>query len=248
MWGSSGARRLGRRIARHFSCATSSGFEASETLQFPSADSMFSSRWAPFSGRPRFAPRPSGAAIPGGRNASVQKMDDQPTTRRLGTGFASSPRASVTIRAICATGSRPSPRTNERPPSPSSHPPIPTPFCGISRLCRQEIFVPGSRKRRIRRRQFASRPDCAAWRRGFRGPLGSGRVRAVDPSRAEPPKLLEIAKPSKTGVARRRATQRAGPGGTGASRRGTARRAWPWSGSRKVEKELYHGLFFSERK
>ena len=54
----SGARSAARPRTR--SC----GFEASETIPFPGADSIFSSRCGAISGRPRFAVTPSRAAIP----------------------------------------------------------------------------------------------------------------------------------------------------------------------------------------
>jgi hypothetical protein len=40
-------------------CTRYSGFEASEPIQFPRPDSIFSNGWAPFSGRLRLAVRPS---------------------------------------------------------------------------------------------------------------------------------------------------------------------------------------------
>ena len=71
----------------------------------------------------------------------------------------------------------------DREPAGASHqhqgPPIPIPFRGISRLCSQEKFPLGFRRRRIRRRQFASRPGYAPRRRCFRGKRKQRRHEAI---------------------------------------------------------------------
>jgi len=97
-------------------------------------------------------------------------MDDQPTTQRLGTCFASPPRASVTIRAICATESRPAPRTNER----GSHVFVTSTDSNFiswdfKALQPGKVSPPASGGAEFGAGNSPRGPTCAPWRRGFRG-------------------------------------------------------------------------------
>ena len=77
---------VGRSRARSAArpCTTYCGFEAFETLPFPGADSIFSSRCGAISGRLRFAVRPSRAAIPA---TETPRFKNRRSARRSPAGW-----------------------------------------------------------------------------------------------------------------------------------------------------------------
>ena len=80
---SSFSRLVNRSRARSAArpCTTSCGFEASEPIPFPGADSIFSSRCGAISGRLRFAVRPSRGAIPARETPGLARSRGAPARR-----------------------------------------------------------------------------------------------------------------------------------------------------------------------